>query len=411
MAAPVLPPHNMNLANLAGEVNYAMLTWNPALAASQTDREAVRRISVVNACACANCQTPLPMLIYQVLQWYISVGPHNFTLTRDSGDNDLLHVAEVLEAIRRICRRNWLRRLNQQYPNRNLVSDLRGDGELVRGISRLFSTICDAPLPPDGICFSAALEIAVFAIDKTYCMVGALQPAVLFRLLQWISVCIRNEPMDAEWYMSFRNSRFHILVGQGNRLLGVILYGLAARAAHRIGYDPFVDEVVSLACGITERLFLQTFFANFPVNQPFFLGLMRLFLIPVLTLFRLLRMHRDVNANRPNTLLSIKWPCQNIQQAKSILTAMRAAMQPHPPGIQALAQELVNEVIDIFMSVPVLTARNNASQQMLDVVSNRLVQMPAHTSVSDAIDELEQANLLQFPVQNVRNYFKTCEND
>ena len=86
-------------------------------------------------------------------------------------------------------------------------------------------------------------------------------------------------------------------------------------------------------------------------------------------------------------------------------------MQAYPIRIQIFAQHLVNEALDIFTNVPIVTARRNASQKMLQVVSNRLVQMPAQRSVSDAIEDLQQANLLHFPVNNVRNYFRTGENE
>ena len=180
-----------------------------------------------------------------------------------------------------------------------------GDADLVRGVTALFNLISLTPPPPYGICFSAALQIAIFAMDETYLVMDAIEPAVILSLMQWISRNIRNEPMNAQWWMSFRHSRFHTLMEQARRLLGVILYRISAHVAHQSGFDALVDEVVSLVCIITERVFLQTLPANFPIDEPFFRDLILRFSIEVLALFRLLRLHRDVNANRQNTLLSI----------------------------------------------------------------------------------------------------------
>ena len=407
---PLHPPMPFNMVRMRGEYNYAMQQWSHALPPRLTDRVAVIRVAMVNACRCPQCIRPLQILLSGVLRWYVTLGPDNDTLYQYSRLYDLKHVTLLLHALRRICIRNRFRLLNP-HPERKRLATGQADVQIVRAITSVLINAMNPPLPAAGISYAALLKMASFAIREIPVKTEALLPATISMLLQGITLLLDAEKLNARWFQGFQNFRYHILFINARRLLGDILFSMSARDLHLGGYDQIVDCTVHLACRMLDRVLLQLYPTNLPVPP----GIVQRFVIPfvkeVEILFRMLRLHRNVNKYRLDTPIPSNWPCQNIPRAIQFIQSMRTNMQTYPLYIQMVAQEFAETVEDIFATLPVQTLQSPARSHMQRIIHQQMHLMTAKCAVRDVIQHIANLHVPNFNQNNVSYYFRTGEGE
>ena len=410
---PPIPP-GWNMGHLQAEYNQAMASWNPNVVNTRTDRDAVRRVVTANACrcgtaTCAKCKSPMRTLIASVLRWYLTLGLHNHTLQRDSRFTRIFHVYQAVRAMGVACIRHRLLSISQDTPQRNRIARILAEFDLVCAISDLFLQVTSNPLPPTGISYAGLFKIAYFQYRTNDFSHAAIHPSHLASLLNWTRVQLSAEPMNALWLQGFRRYRYETLLVHVMFMLGEIFFRSSVDTLFFAGHDQVIEAVLLLLWSMTRQVFINAYQAHIGIHQ--MIQRAQHFADEVLNLLRLLRLHRDANATRPNIVVPINWPCNYIYQTVNQFQTLPGLMHTCPVAFRQIGRYLADRVDDIFLPHPQLTARRPQKEQMVQVVSAVLNQMPSYSSVRDAVTVLAQLPHQQFSELALTMYFCSAKHD